>query len=378
MRPSSGGLGDSDPGTGTGSAVSRLRSGTRPGECTYTVETTTRHCAFVVRANALTVSERRKREKPNQTTTPNYRHRAAPHMLSIRHVPRYVSRRPRGRASYFYPSKRRRARALETVDGSRGSGTLLRGYVQHTRSEPAHAEAWQPTGTRAARRFCVRDRVAAIVGVVGLDSCVHLHRSCELGYWLRLDATGRGLMTEAAQASAEFALRRMGVHRIRCAAATDNYPSLRVISRLGFRFEGIARQAEFVGSRWLDHAVFARLSTDEYRSADMTERRRRFPFLVLAPAVVTVLGLFAALIIAGIGVWRLSAQSDEAVALRCEVLAKGLAERLRATSTQERGNLIERAARASGAELLLVRQNAEVLVDETLALPTREQRVELL
>ncbi len=110
----------------------------------------------------------------------------------------------------------------------------------------------------------------------------------------------------------------------------------------------------------------------------MTERRRRFPFLVLAPAVVTVLGLFSALVIAGIGLWRLSAQSDEAVALRCELLAKGLAERLRATPAHERANLIERAARASGAELLLVRQDADVLVDATLALPTREQRVELL
>jgi ribosomal-protein-serine acetyltransferase len=115
-----------------------------------------------------------------------------------------------------------------------------------------------------AVRFCVRERQSRkLLGVVGLDSCVHLHRSCELGYWLRLDATGRGLMTEAARACVEFALKRMGVHRIRCAAATDNYPSLRVISRLGFRFEGIARQAEFVGSRWLDHAVFARLSTDD-------------------------------------------------------------------------------------------------------------------
>ena len=53
------------------------------------------------------------------------------------------------------------------------------------------------------------------------------------------------------------------MHRIRCAAATDNFPSLRVIQRLGFRFEGIARQAELVASRWLDHAVFAKLSSDE-------------------------------------------------------------------------------------------------------------------
>jgi RimJ/RimL family protein N-acetyltransferase len=96
-----------------------------------------------------------------------------------------------------------------------------------------------------------------------LDACVHLHRSCELGYWLRRDAVGRGLMTEAANGLIHFGFARVGLHRIRCAAATDNLPSLRVIQRLGFHFEGIARQAELVGSRWLDHALFARLATDE-------------------------------------------------------------------------------------------------------------------
>ena len=115
-----------------------------------------------------------------------------------------------------------------------------------------------------AVRFVIRDaKTRELFGVVGLDSCVHLHRSCELGYWLKREATGKGLMTEGAQACVDFALNQMGVHRIRCAAATDNYASLKVIARLGFRFEGIARQAEFVGSRWLDHAVFARLATDE-------------------------------------------------------------------------------------------------------------------
>jgi ribosomal-protein-serine acetyltransferase len=114
-----------------------------------------------------------------------------------------------------------------------------------------------------AVRFVIRDRqTRELLGVVGLDSCVHLHRSCELGYWLKLEATGQGLMTEAGQAAVKFALQRMGAHRIRCAAATDNYASLHVIARLGFRFEGIARQAEYVASRWLDHAVFSLLSTD--------------------------------------------------------------------------------------------------------------------
>ena len=129
-----------------------------------------------------------------------------------------------------------------------------------TRFAEACASDWDQG---RALRFVLRDRAhRTLVGVVGLEACVPLHRSCELGYWLRLDVTGRGLMTEAATECVNFAIDRLGVHRVRCAAATDNYGSLRVIARLGFRFEGIARQAEFVGGRWVDHAVFARLSTD--------------------------------------------------------------------------------------------------------------------
>jgi ribosomal-protein-serine acetyltransferase len=89
-----------------------------------------------------------------------------------------------------------------------------------------------------------------------------MHRSCELGYWLTDGASGRGHMTEAASAALEFAFARVGAHRVRIAAATDNHRSLAVISRLGFRFEGIAREAEWCDGRWLDHAVFAFLSTD--------------------------------------------------------------------------------------------------------------------
>jgi ribosomal-protein-serine acetyltransferase len=114
-----------------------------------------------------------------------------------------------------------------------------------------------------AVRFTVRERASrTLVGIVGLEACVHLHRSCELGYWLRKEATGRGLMTEASRSAIDFAFHQMGAHRIRVAAATENYRSLQVIWRLGFRFEGLLRQAEFCNRRWLDHAVFGLLSTD--------------------------------------------------------------------------------------------------------------------
>ncbi len=114
-----------------------------------------------------------------------------------------------------------------------------------------------------ALRFSVRSTLDhRLLGVIGLDNCVHLHRSADLGYWLRPDSTGQGLMTEACHAVLDFGFDRVGLHRIRCAAATTNHPSLGVIARLGLRFEGLARQAEWVNGRWVDHAQFALLATD--------------------------------------------------------------------------------------------------------------------
>lgn len=176
------------------------------------------------------------------------------------------------------PIRTERAR-LTPIDA--GDGPELWEVIEGSR---AHLERWLPwvpfnNTPEASRRYAnacasdwdagravrfgIRDRETdALLGVVGLDSCVHLHLSCELGYWLRADAAGKGLMTEAASACVRFAFARVGVHRIRCAAATGNQASLAVIARLGFKPEGIARQAEFVASRWVDHAVFSKLSTD--------------------------------------------------------------------------------------------------------------------
>lgn len=111
-----------------------------------------------------------------------------------------------------------------------------------------------------AFRFTIRDRQShALLGIVGLEACVELHQRADLGYWLRREAARKGLMTEAARACVDFGFRYMRLHRIRVAAATENHPSLRVIARLGFRFEGIARHAENCDGRWLDHATFALL-----------------------------------------------------------------------------------------------------------------------
>ena len=114
-----------------------------------------------------------------------------------------------------------------------------------------------------ALRMVIRDRkTKTLAGVVGLETCVHMHASCEIGYWLREPCQGRGLMTEAAGGLVRAAFQQFNFHRIRVAAATANHRSLSVIARLGFRFEGIAREAEYCAGRWLDHAQFGMLAND--------------------------------------------------------------------------------------------------------------------
>lgn len=126
----------------------------------------------------------------------------------------------------------------------------------------AEASAGDWDAARACR-FAIRERASRrFIGVIGLESFAHLHESVELGYWLRLDACGKGLMTEAGRAILDWAFGSVNAHRVRVAAATDNHASLSVIRRLGFRFEGIARQAERCNGRWLDHAVFALIVGD--------------------------------------------------------------------------------------------------------------------
>ncbi len=113
-------------------------------------------------------------------------------------------------------------------------------------------------------------------------------------------------------------------------------------------------------------------------SAALNTRLRRIPFLLIAPTVVLIVGLAAGFALAVSGTSRLRAQSDDAAELRCRLLSLTLAERLRRTSEEDRTVVLERAARRSGAELLLVSATGHVVVDATQGAPAKERLLELM
>ena len=108
------------------------------------------------------------------------------------------------------------------------------------------------------------------------------------------------------------------------------------------------------------------------------KRRFKLPFLVLAPAVVVIVGSATAATIAALGTAHLLEQSDTSAQLRSRVLAETLAARLSATPEEDRKPFVQRAADRSGAELLLVEQDGTIVADVSSGVPAPKDIVELL
>jgi ribosomal-protein-serine acetyltransferase len=69
-------------------------------------------------------------------------------------------------------------------------------------------------------------------------------------------------MTRAVRAVVEHAFKDLGLHRVEIRCAVGNARSRAIPERLGFRQEGVLRDAEHVLGRRLDVVLYSRLATD--------------------------------------------------------------------------------------------------------------------
>jgi signal transduction histidine kinase len=106
--------------------------------------------------------------------------------------------------------------------------------------------------------------------------------------------------------------------------------------------------------------------------------RGGLPLLPIAPGIVIIVGIATAVAIGQLGLRQLARTSDDASALRAEALAASLAARLRSTTPEERAEIVGRAARRSGSEILLVEQSGQILVNESFRTPPQEEIARLV
>ena len=101
-----------------------------------------------------------------------------------------------------------------------------------------------------------------IVGVCGYNRIEAQNRCAHIGYWLAADTQGRGVMSRSVAALASYGFAVRDLHRQVIACATENRASAAIAERCGFKFEGVARDAEWLYDHFVDHRIYARLRTD--------------------------------------------------------------------------------------------------------------------
>jgi ribosomal-protein-serine acetyltransferase len=135
----------------------------------------------------------------------------------------------------------------------------------HTRTETrryvrAARAAW---ARRTAFEYVIEELDSGrLLGVTSLHRIDWVRRCAGIGYWVRRTRFGEGLATEAADAVLSHAFGALLLHRVEALIGLANKPSQRVVEKLGFTREGVAREAEFIDGRFLDHFQYSLLDGD--------------------------------------------------------------------------------------------------------------------
>lgn len=82
-------------------------------------------------------------------------------------------------------------------------------------------------------------------------------RWASIGYWVDQRWAGRGVIPAAVAMATDYCFRTMGLHRVEIDIRPENAPSLRVVEKLGFRYEGLRPRFLHIDGDWRDHECFA-------------------------------------------------------------------------------------------------------------------------
>jgi RimJ/RimL family protein N-acetyltransferase/catechol 2,3-dioxygenase-like lactoylglutathione lyase family enzyme len=102
-----------------------------------------------------------------------------------------------------------------------------------------------------------------LVGTATLKNISHMMMSGEIGYGLGQDFQGQGIGTIAVQQFVDKIFAETQLRRLYAYVAADNWPSRRLLERIGFHLEGVCRQHFVIQGRPTDEVLYGLLRSDE-------------------------------------------------------------------------------------------------------------------
>ncbi|MEV4775503.1 GNAT family N-acetyltransferase [Microbacterium sp. LTA6] len=81
--------------------------------------------------------------------------------------------------------------------------------------------------------------------------------SATIGYWVSERFAGKGITPTAVALATDACFVEYGLHRMEICIRPENVASLRIVQKLGFRYEGLRRRFIHIDGDWRDHYAFA-------------------------------------------------------------------------------------------------------------------------
>lgn len=81
--------------------------------------------------------------------------------------------------------------------------------------------------------------------------------SATIGYWVSERFAGHGITPTAVALATDLCFTELRLHRMEICIRPENKASLRVVEKLGFRYEGLRRRFIHIAGDWRDHYAFA-------------------------------------------------------------------------------------------------------------------------
>jgi ribosomal-protein-alanine N-acetyltransferase len=137
---------------------------------------------------------------------------------------------------------------------------------------------WEATNPRGALNFDVRASIRSLLAGArsgtGLPFAIEYDgelagqlnvssiawgsvSSATIGYWVAERFAGRSVTPTAVALATDYCFFQLGLHRMEICIRPENEPSLRVVEKLGFRYEGLRRRYIHINGDWRDHFCFA-------------------------------------------------------------------------------------------------------------------------
>ncbi len=78
-----------------------------------------------------------------------------------------------------------------------------------------------------------------------------------MGYFLDEKYNGKGITTEAVRLAIGFAFGSAKLHRVQAAVMPRNLGSIRVLEKVGFRYDGFSAYYLQINGVWEDHNLYS-------------------------------------------------------------------------------------------------------------------------